>query len=53
MAGRQDAKTEEQAQPTAATIVAAWIIQGLLLGSIAWLVCGEPPTTCRCSGSSS
>jgi hypothetical protein len=42
MAGRQDAKTEEQAQRTAATIVAAWIIQGLLLGSIAWLVWGEP-----------
>ena len=42
MAGRRDAKTEESNQPLAATIVAAWIIQGLLLGSIAWLVWGEP-----------
>lgn len=42
MAGRQDAKTEEPDQPLAATIVAAWIFQGLFLGSIAWLVWSEP-----------
>ena len=42
MAGRQDAKTDELSQPLAATIVAAWIFQGLFLGSIAWLVWGEP-----------
>jgi hypothetical protein len=42
MAGRQDAKTDESNQPLAATIVAAWIFQGLFLGSIAWLVRSEP-----------
>jgi hypothetical protein len=42
MAGRRDAKTEESSQPLAATIVAAWIIQGLFLGAVAWLVWGEP-----------
>ncbi|MGE5150434.1 MAG: hypothetical protein ACM3II_09975 [Rhodospirillaceae bacterium] len=42
MAGRQDAKTEESGQPLAATIAAAWIIQGLFLGSIAWLAWSEP-----------
>lgn len=42
MAGRRDAKTEEPSQPIAATVAAAWIIQGLFLGSMAWLVRGEP-----------
>jgi hypothetical protein len=42
MAGRQDAQTDESNQPLAATIVAAWLIQGLFLGSIAWLVWSEP-----------
>jgi hypothetical protein len=41
MAGRQDAKTDE-ASGRAATIAAAWIFQGLFLGSIAWLVWGQP-----------
>jgi hypothetical protein len=42
MAGRLDAKTDEPDRPLAATIVAAWIFQGLFLGSIAWLVWSEP-----------
>ena len=42
MAGRQDAKTDGSSQPLAATIAAAWLIQGLFLGSIAWLAWGEP-----------
>lgn len=42
MAGRRDAKTKESSQPIAATIVAAWIIQGLFLGVVAWLVRSEP-----------
>jgi hypothetical protein len=42
MAGRRDAKTEEWNEPLAATIAAAWIIQGLFLGSIAWLARSEP-----------
>ena len=42
MAGRQDAKTDESSPSLAAAIVTAWIFQGLLLGSIAWLVWSEP-----------
>ncbi|HEY2873751.1 MAG TPA: hypothetical protein VGJ56_17635 [Reyranella sp.] len=42
MAGRQDAKTDESGPPLGATVVTAWIFQGLFLGSIAWLVWGEP-----------
>jgi hypothetical protein len=42
MAGRRDAKRDESSQPLAATIVAAWIFQGLFLGSITWLAWGEP-----------
>lgn len=42
MAGRRDAKTEESSQPLAATIVAAGLFQSLFLGSIAWLMWGEP-----------
>jgi hypothetical protein len=42
MAGRRDAKTEESSQPLAATIVTAWLFQGLFLGSIVWLVRSEP-----------
>jgi hypothetical protein len=42
MAGRRDAKTDESDQPLAATIAAAWIIQGLFFGAIAWLVLSEP-----------
>jgi hypothetical protein len=42
MAGRRDAKRDESGQPLAATIVAAWIFQGLFLGSITWLAWGEP-----------
>jgi hypothetical protein len=42
MAGRQDAKTDESSPPLTATVVAAWIFQGLLLGSIAWFVWSEP-----------
>jgi hypothetical protein len=42
MAGRQDAKTDGSSQPLAATIVAAWLFQGLFLGSIAWLARSEP-----------
>ena len=41
MAGRRVAKTEGPSQPLAATIGAAWIFQGLFLGSIAWLVWSE------------
>ena len=42
MAGCRDAKTEESSQPIAVTVAAAWLIQGLFLGSIAWLVWSEP-----------
>jgi hypothetical protein len=42
MAGRQDAKTDESGPPLGATVVTAWIFQGLFLGSIPWLVWGEP-----------
>ena len=42
MAGRLDAKTDESSPPLGATIVTAWIFQGLFLGSIAWLVWSEP-----------
>lgn len=42
MAGRRDAKTDESGSPLAAAVVTAWIFQGLFLGSIAWLVWGEP-----------
>ena len=42
MAGRQDAKAEESSQPLTATIVAAWLFQALLAGSIVWLVRSDP-----------
>jgi hypothetical protein len=42
MAGRLDAKTDESEKPLAATIVAAWMFQGLFLGAVAWLMWSDP-----------
>ncbi len=42
MTGRLDAKTKESSQALATTVAVAWIIQGLFLASIAWLVWSEP-----------